>query len=144
MYEPQVSQRNVNVVERPPCGHTQVFTFTVHNDSPFTATVQIGLVTFNVPGDWVVTVVPSDTLELGPFSEGVVTVTVKIGCAPSELAAQEAQQIYALQAQAGSVPTIDVEGYIDRELVGGIELRWQAAAPEERTFYSPVVLRCYP
>ena len=135
VYEPQESQRNVDVVERPPCGQTMVYTFTVYNDSPLTATVEIGLITFNVPADWEVTVDPSDTLELGPYSEGVITVTVKIPCS---LALQE---VYALQEEAGGTPTIDVEAYKNGELVGGIELQLPEAAQDEFTIYLPVVLR---
>ena len=142
IYEPQRSQRNVDVVERPPCGHTQVFTFTVYNDSLITATVDIGLITFNVPADWQVTTVPSDTLELGPGSEGVVTVTVKIGCAPTALAAKAARQITALQEQAASQPTVDVEGYIGGELVGGIEI--QFAGEARYILYLPVVQKLLP
>jgi hypothetical protein len=50
--------------------------------------------------------------------------------------------VYALQQQAGSVATIDVEGYIKGELVGGIELQFGAAvAPDYEFLYLPVVLR---
>jgi hypothetical protein len=138
-YAPQRSQLNLDVSERPPCGTTKVFTFTVYNDSPFTVTVQLGLITFNVPPDWEVTTVPSDTLDIGPFGEAVVRVILEIPC-PSTLAAMAARQaLYALQEEAGSVPTIDVEAYVDGELKGGIEL--QFPGPEERFVYLPVVLR---
>jgi hypothetical protein len=140
IYEPQLSQRNVDVVERPPCGETKVFTFTVRNDSPFSATVDIGLVTFNVPADWEITVVPSDTLVLDPFSEGVVTVSVRIPCPPTLAAQQARQALSALQQRAGSVPTIDVEGYTEGGLVGGIELQF-SPAEGPRLLYLPVVLK---
>ena len=137
-YEPQRSQRNVRVIEEPPCGTTKVFTFTVRNDSPFTVTVEIGMVSFNVPADWMVTTDPTDTLEILPFEEGTVTVTVEIPCPISAQQALAVQQVRALQAAAGSVPTIDVEGYVNGDLVGGIEIQllpetvWQV--------YLPVVL----
>jgi hypothetical protein len=89
-----------------------------------------------------VTTDPTDTLKLGPFSTGVVTVTVYIPC-PSTLQAQQSRQdVYALQQQAGSVRTIDVEGYIKGELVGGIELQFgEVAIPDYKFVYLPVVLR---
>ena len=138
-YEPQQSQRNVYVEERPVCGETKTYAFTVYNDSDVTATVDIGLITFDVPGDWEVTTVPSDTLELGPYEEGTVTVIVKIPCTRALGASHTLGEIYALQAQAGSQPTIDVEGYIDGELVGGIEI--QFAGEITRKVYLPIVLR---
>ncbi len=140
-YEDLVSQRNVKVVERPPCGETKVFTFTVYNDSPFTATVDIGLITFDVPADWEVTVIPSDTLELGPFSEGVVTVMVEIPCPLTLQATFARQEVYALQQAAGGVPTIDVEGYVEGELVGGIEIQFSGEAAAPQKIYLPVVLK---
>jgi hypothetical protein len=141
-YEDLVSQRNVRVVDRPTCGRTLVYTFTVYNDSPFTATVDIGLITFDVPADWVVTTDPTDTLKLPPFATGVVKVMVWIPC-PSTLQAQQIKQdVYALQQQAGSVPTVDVEGYNKGELVGGIELQFgEVLVPDYEFLYLPVVLR---
>ncbi|MGC9348315.1 MAG: hypothetical protein ACP5JG_09280 [Anaerolineae bacterium] len=141
LYEPQRSQRNVDVEERPPCGQTNTYTFTVYNDSPFTATIDIGLITFNVPADWSVTVSPTPTLEIGPFGEGVVTVSVSIPCLMGR-ASVARQAVYDLQAQAGSVPTIDVEGYKDGALVGGIELQFASpqVAPPKRILL-PIVFR---
>ncbi|HOU11595.1 MAG TPA: NEW3 domain-containing protein [Anaerolineae bacterium] len=142
VYEPQRSQRNVDVTERPPCNQTRVFTMTIYNDSPLTATVDVGLITFNVPADWQITVTPTPTLELGPWSSGVVTVTVLIPCPLLSAAMFEAQTIYAVQQASGSVPTIDVEGYVDGELVGGLELQFEGAAPEEpHMIYLPLVLK---
>jgi hypothetical protein len=142
-YEPQESMRNVDVAEEPPCGQTRVFTFTVYNDSPFTQTVDVGLITFDVPATWSVTTVPSDTLELAPFSEGTVQVIVVIPCPGTLQLARAAQEIYAVQQQAGSVPTVDVEGYIEGDLVGGIELRFTELEVEEPppTIYLPLLLK---
>ena len=137
VYEPQRSQRNVDVTERPPCNQTKVFTFTVYNDSPFTVTVDVGMITFNVPADWQVTVTPSPTLEIGPFDEGVVTVSVLIPCPPQSRAMFETQAIYAIQQAAGSVPTIDVEGYVKGELKGGIELQFVDGAAAAGVDLSP-------
>jgi hypothetical protein len=141
-YEDLVSQRNVRVIDRPPCDRTLVYNFTVYNDSDITMTVDIGLITFDVPADWTVTTDPTDTLTLPPFTTGVVTVTVYIPC-PSTLQAQQSRQdMYALQQQAGSVATIDVEGYNKGELVGGIELQFgEVVVPEYEFLYLPMVLR---
>jgi hypothetical protein len=142
LYEPQHSQRNVDVVERPPCGEKKVFTLTVYNDSSFTKTVDIGMITFNVPAEWEVTTVPSDTLELDPFSEGIIEVHVTIPCPNSLQAVRALQDIYALQAQANGVPIIDVEGYIDGALVGGIELRLPLVPePAQNDLYLPLIMR---
>jgi len=112
-----------------------VYTFTVQNYNPFTATIEIGIISFDVPAGWIVTTEPSQTLKLGPNSEGVVTVTVEIPCS---LALQET---YALQEEIGGTPTIDVEAYKNGELVGGIELQLPEAAQDDFTIYLPVVLR---
>jgi hypothetical protein len=138
-YEPQLSQRNVDVAERPPCGVTKVFSFTVYNDSPFTVTVDIGMVTFNVPAEWEVTTVPSGTMEIGPFGERMVNVLVHIPCPGTTTALRAQQEVAAMQEAAGGVPTIDVEGYVGGELVGGIEIQFEGE--EGRTVYLPVVLR---
>ena len=139
-YLPQQSQRNVDVTERPPCGVTKVFTFTVRNDSPLAVTVDVGMITFNVPADWQVTVSPSPTLALGPGEEGVITVTVQIPCPPTTQAVQAQGSIEAIQQAAGSIPTIDVEAYVAGELKGGIEIRFgEPAGP--RPIYLPLILR---
>jgi len=138
-YEPQRSQRNVDVVERPPCGTTKTYSFTVYNDSLFTVTVDIGMVTFDVPAEWEVTTVPSATMEIGKFSEGTVDVLVRIPCPGTASALRAQQEVAAMQQAAGGVATIDVEGYIEGELVGGIEIQFEGE--EEWTVYLPVVLR---
>jgi hypothetical protein len=115
--EPQESQRSVHVAEPPPCGETRVFTFTVYNDAPSPVTVDLGLITFNVPSDWEVTTDPSGSVLIGPHGEIEIEVTVKIPCPPSYQAAE------ILQREGGGVPTIDVEGYVDGVLKGGIEIQ---------------------
>ena len=140
-YESQQSQRNVDVGLRPPCGETKVFTFTVYNDSPFTVTVDIGTITFNVPADWQITVTPSPTLEIDPFDEGVVTVTVQIPCPSTYQALQSLWSIRAVQQAAGSIPTIDVEGYVEGALKGGIEIQFAEPVSEQHWIYLPLVLR---
>jgi hypothetical protein len=86
--------------------------------------------TFDVPADWQVTTNPTDTLELGPFSEGVITVTVTIPCPTTQTALDARLGILKMQNGSGSAPIIDVEGYIVGQLVGGIELQFGPAAPD--------------
>ena len=139
-YQPQRSQRNVDVEERPPCDVTKTFTFTVRNDSPFTATVDIGLITFNVPPEWQITVDPSGSVEIGPYEELTITVTVTIPCPQTSAARLAQQDIRLLQENSGSVPTIDVEGYVDGELIGGIEIRF-AEPPLDVDLVLPLLLK---
>jgi hypothetical protein len=139
-YEPQLSRRNVDVVERPPCGQTRTYTFAVYNDSPITQTVDIGMMTFNVPESWEVEVEPDGAVEIGPYEEIEVEVTVLIPCALDRAEMRAAQQIGALQQAAGSVPTIDVEGYIEGELVGGIELLFEPPEDAERWTFLPLIV----
>jgi hypothetical protein len=141
VYDPQHSQRNVDVAERPPCNQTKIFTATIYNDTALTATVDVGLITFNVPADWQITITPSPTLELAPGGTGVLTVTVLVPCPSLSAAMFEAQAIDAIQQASGSVPTIDVEGYVDGELKGGIEIQFEEPAVEEHWIYLPLVLR---
>jgi hypothetical protein len=137
-YEDLISQRNVDVVERPPCDVTNTFTFTVYNDQAIAVTVDIGLITFNVPADWQVTTDPSDTLELGPMSEGTVTVTVSIPCQTTRQGVLAQQELDTLQVGSGSVPIVDVEGYVGGELVGGIELQFP---PRRLYIYLPLIMK---
>jgi len=131
----------VDVVEQPNCGITQVYTFTVYNDSPFSVTVDLGMITFNVPASWTVTTVPKTTLELDPWGEGTVEVHVWIPC-PRTLSATHADDVvYRIQAEAGSVPIIDVEGYIEGELVGGVELRFPFEPGNGYLIYFPLIMR---
>lgn len=125
IYEPQQSQRNVDVVERPPCATTKVYTFTIYNDSPAAVTVDLGLITFNVPADWVITTVPSGSVVIPANSNIVVEVHVTIPCPTSTLAILSSYLINTIQAESGGVPIIDVEGYVDGELLGGIELQFE-------------------
>jgi len=140
VYEPQHSQRNVDVARRPDCGVTRVFTVTVFNDTPISVTVDVGLITFNVPADWVITVTPSPTLEIGPFSSGLLHVSVTIPCAAVG-GANGLNAITLIQEAAGSVPTIDVEGYIEGVLVGGIEIQFEPPAAGPPKIFLPIVLR---
>jgi hypothetical protein len=139
VYAPQVRQRNVVVAQSPPCGETQAYSFTVRNDSGVAAAVELGVRTVDVPGDWEITTSPASALVLGPREEGVVEARVVVPCAVSAGALLERLRLARLQAEAGGVPTIDVEGYIEGELVGGIEL--QFAPLEQRVIYLPFLMR---
>jgi hypothetical protein len=142
LYQPQVSQRNVDVAELPPCNTTKVFTFTVHNDSPFTATVDIGMVTFNVPANWQVTTSPNGPAPIPPFGDLTVVVTVHIPCPGTALASLEEAAIRRMQRLAGGVPTIDVEGYSNGELLGGIEIQFPDQGAEgEMQLNLPLIMR---
>jgi hypothetical protein len=141
-YEPQESQRNIDVAERPPCGETKVFSFTVYNDGPIAVTVDIGKITFNVPADWEITTIPADKLDLGPFAEGVVLVKVKIPCTANIMTLQKMKQIAELQQAAGSNPLVDVEGYVEGEFVGGIEILFAAVGElEGGDWYLPILYK---
>ena len=141
LYEPQVSQRNVDVTERPDCGVAKVFTFTVYNDSPFTVTVDLGLITFNVPPDWQVSTDPSGSAEIEPFSELEIEVSVQIPCASTQALSLEAESIRRLQSLANSLPKIDVEGYVNGDLVGGIEILFDDSWQPQAVLSLPLVLR---
>ena len=93
---------------------------------------------------WSVTTNPTDTLELGPFSEGTIEIIVVIPCGGTLQLWRSLQEIYAIQQQSRSVPTVDVEGYIEGELVGGVELRFEEYVPPEPEMpkiYLPLILK---
>jgi hypothetical protein len=74
--------------------------------------------------DWIISTVPSGSVEIGPYGSLVVEVFVTIPCPKSPQDWLDYNAIAALLAESGSVPTIDVEGYVDGVLLGGIELRF--------------------
>jgi hypothetical protein len=121
-YEELISRRNVDVVEPPPCDEARSYTLTVYNERTSPVLLDIGLISFDVPGDWQVSTVPSRTLELGPLTEETISVTVIIPC-PAE-------------PPPGGEPTIYVEGYVDGRLLGGIELRF---VPRRSFIYLPII-----
>ncbi len=139
IYEPQESQRNVDVLESPTCGTEKIYTFTLMNNTAQQVTVDLGLITFNVPVDWVVTTVPSGSVVVSPFSELVVEVHVFIPCAATLRDLQQHLFVSALQDIAGGTPVIDVEGYVEGELIGGIELQFEDGV--ELQLYLPYVHR---
>ena len=58
-----------------------------------------------------------------------------------EGALQALQATRTLQAEAGSLPTVDVEGYVDGDLKGGIEIRFSGDVEWPASIYLPMVLR---
>jgi hypothetical protein len=140
-YEPQVSQRNVDVVEAPAICGTSVYTFTLANPTPYTATITIGYLDFNLPPGWTYTVSPTE-VELGPNEQTVITVTIQIPCLHTHQAWQRQNRIAALQKEANAVPILDIEGYIQGELVGGVEYRFPSALqPLGLPLYLPLIQR---
>jgi hypothetical protein len=137
-YEQVISRRNVDVTDQPACGEIRTFTLTVYNDQTTAVTVEIGKILFDVPADWQISTDPSETLELGPQTEGTIEVTVMIPCPTTGQAVLDQQIMAALQQGAGGVPTIDVEGYVDGEPVGGIELQFP---PRRLNIYLPVIFK---
>jgi hypothetical protein len=136
-YPDQISQRNVHVERRDfrPC---QPFTkeFLLQNSTPLTVTVTIGASAINLPPGWTYSTNITETT-LGPFQSITVTVTITPPCG---LAAQGwlTPQGTLVTGGASGPATIDVEGYVDGQLLGGIEIQLEAAPPK---IYLPLVLR---
>jgi len=141
LYEPQISQRNVNVIEAPGNCGTSVKTFTLVNTLPLTVTVDLGAIGFNLPPDWTYTVTPTQVV-LGPYEQTVITVTFNIPCVNTYEARQLRDRITALQQEANAVPILDIEGYIQGELLGGVEYRFPSVLqPPEGLLYLPLIRR---
>ena len=49
----------------------------------------------------------------------------------------------ALEEESGSVPTVDVESYIDGSLVGGIELQFTGDVEWPEEIYLPLIVRAH-
>ena len=65
---------------------------------------------------------------------------VMIPCPTTLQAARAQQEMYAVQENADNGSTIDLEGYIDGELVGGIEIQFPSEL-EDHLVYLPVILK---
>jgi hypothetical protein len=140
LYEPQWSQRNVHVEEWPPCGEKMHYTLTLENNTPLSVTMDLGLFTFNVPADWIVTTAPSGSVEMGPNEVLTVDVFVEIPCPSTIQGMNKVLDIQRIQAESGSNPTINVEGYIEGDLVGGIEIWFvKDYAPPWSVLWMPIV-----
>jgi hypothetical protein len=135
----QISQRNVHVERREwqPC---QPFTkdFWLQNSTPLTVTVSIGSSAINLPPGWTWSTSITETT-LAPFQGITVTVTITPPCGLSKEMWLTPQGTLDTGGASGPA-TIDVEGYVDGELLGGIELQLEAAPPEWK-IYLPIVLK---
>jgi hypothetical protein len=138
-YPDQRSQRNVDVERREyvPC---QPFTkdFWLQNSTPLTVTVSIGASAINLPPGWTYSTSITQTV-LGPNQGITVTVTITPPCGLASQAWLMPQGTLDAGGASGP-PTIDVEGYVDGELLGGIEVQLEAAPPEHK-IYLPVMLK---
>jgi hypothetical protein len=138
-YPDQRSQRNVDVERREyvPC---QPFTkdFWLQNSTPLTVTVSIGASAINLPPGWTYSTSITQTV-LGPNQGITVTVTITPPCSLASQAWLTPQGTLDTGGASGP-PTIDVEGYVDGELLGGIEVQLEAAPPEHK-IYLPVMLK---
>jgi len=136
-YPEQASRRNVHVERRDwqPC---VPFTkdFWLQNSTPLTVTVSIGSNAINLPAGWTWTTNITETV-LNPYQGITVTLTITPPCGLSAQAWLTPQGTLDTGGASGPA-TIDVEGYVDGELIGGIEVQLEAAAPEWKV-YLPIV-----
>jgi len=137
IYEPQESQRNVHVEPAQPCAQPFTKLFLISNSTSSAVTVTIGSSAINLPPGWNYTVAPQQ-VELGPYQSATITVTLYPPC-PKTAQEMRALQEYSMSQQSGSVGIIDVEGYIDGGLVGGIEIMLPYAAAPPQQLYLPLV-----
>jgi hypothetical protein len=129
-------------VDRQTYNPCQPFTkeFLLQNSTPLTVTVTIGASAINLPPGWTYSTSITETT-LGPFQSITVTVTITPPCG---LAAQgvmtplNAAGVLNTGGASGP-PTLDVEGYIDGNLAGGIEIQLEGTLIH--IIYLPVVLR---
>lgn len=138
-YPEQISQRNVHVERRDwqPCAPFNK-DFWLQNSTPLTVTVSIGANAINLPAGWTYSTNITQTV-LGPYQGITVTLTITPPCGLSKQAWLTPQG--ALDTGGASGPaTIDVEGYVDGELLGGIQVQLEAAPPEWKV-YLPLVMK---
>jgi hypothetical protein len=135
-YPDQISQRNVHVERREwqPCVPFHQ-SFWLQNSTPLTVTVSIGANAINLPPGWTYSTSITQTV-LGPFQGITVTLTITPPCGLSKEA--WLTPLGTLDTGGASGPaTIDVEGYVDGELLGGIEVQLEAI-PQWK-IYLPIV-----
>ena len=136
-YPDQISQRNVDVERRDfqPC---QPFTkdFRLQNATPLTVTVDIGAHVVNFPPGWTWSLNITETV-LAPYQDITVTMTITPPCGVAAQSWLTPQGTLDTGGASGPA-TIDVEGYVDGELLGGIELQLEAAPPEWK-IYLPIL-----
>lgn len=136
-YPAQRSQRNVEVHRRQyqPC-QPITSTFQLSNSGPLTVTVDIGANAINLPPGWTYSTNITQTV-LGPRQSITVTLTITPPC---QLSASALNATLATNSSGGP-PEINVEGYVDGELLGGIQVQLEGAMIYP--LYLPLVLRNY-
>lgn len=134
-YPEQRSQRNVEVHRRQyqPC-QPITSTFQLSNSGPLTVTVDIGAHAINLPPGWTYSTDITQTV-LGPYQSLTVTLTITPPC---QLSASALNATLATNSSGGP-PEINVEGYVDGELLGGIQVQLESAPTYP--LYLPLVLR---
>ncbi len=136
-YPEQTSRRNVHVERRDwqPCLPFNK-DFWLQNSTPLTVTVSIGANAINLPAGWTYSTNITQTV-LGPNQGITVTLTITPPCGLTSQAWLTPQGTLDTGGASGPA-TIDVEGYVDGELIGGIEVQLEAAPPEW-LIYLPIV-----
>ena len=136
-YPDQFSQRNVDVERREwtPC---VPFTkdFWLQNSASDTVTVTLGSNAINLPAGWTWSTNITQTV-LAPYQGITVTLTITPPCGLAAQSMLTPQGTLDTGGASGSA-TIDVEGYVDGELIGGVEVQLEAAPPEWK-IYLPIV-----
>jgi hypothetical protein len=138
-YPDQFSQRNVDVERRGfvPC---QPFTkdFWLQNSTALTVTVDLGANAINLPTGWTWSTNITETV-LNPYQGITVTLTITPPCGLSKQSWLTPQGALSTGGASGPA-TIDAEGYVDGELLGGIEVQLEAAPPEWK-LYLPIIMK---
>ena len=78
---------------------------------------------------------------MGDLSASCWVTTVKIPCPSTSSDRLDLQDVRLLQEESGSVPTVDVEGYVAGDLVGGIEIQFSTDVEWPHATYLPIILR---
>jgi hypothetical protein len=136
-YPEQISRRNVHVERRDwqPCVPFNK-DFWLQNSTPQTVTVSIGANAINLPPGWTWSTNITQTV-LGPYQGITVTLTITPPCNLAKQTWLTPQGTLNTGGASGPA-TIDVEGYVDGELLGGVEVQFEAAPPEWKV-YLPLI-----
>jgi hypothetical protein len=134
LYQPQNSQRNLDVIVPTYCGKTERL-FVLQNATTMSDTFTIGSSALNLPPGWSYTLDPPGPFVLDPAENVIIKITVHIPCPPVTGGALPV--VRALQLFAGSLPTIDVEAIASGKVQGGIELKFSPVV--QMQLYMPVI-----
>lgn len=132
-YPDQISQRNV-VVERREWqpGVPVNKGFWLENSTPLAVTVSIGSNAINLPAGWTYSTNITEAA-LEPYQGITVTLTITPPIGLAKQAWLTPQGMLDTGGASGPA-TIDVEGYVDGELLGGIQVQLEAASPEWKVY----------